>query len=63
MSRPNLGAVGVVVGVLSAWVSSASEDMSLLTGAYLPEFLLVTVLVLIAFAIRRLFARDRRPSR
>jgi uncharacterized membrane protein len=51
------------VGVLSAWASTASEDVSLLTGAYLPEFLLVTVLVVLILAIRRLFSRDRRSVR
>lgn len=51
------------MGALSAWVASASEDVSLLTGAYLPEFLLVTLLVLLAWTIKRLLTRDRRPSR
>lgn len=54
---------GVVVGVLSAWVSSASEDVSLFTGAYLPELLLVTLVVLVTWTIRSLLARDRRSSR
>ena len=49
--------------MLAAWVSSASEDVSLLTNAYLPELLVITVFVLLTWAIRRVFARERRPSR
>lgn len=51
------------MGVLSAWVSSASEDVSLLTRAFLPELLLVTVLVVLTFAVKWVFERDRRSSR
>jgi hypothetical protein len=49
--------------VIAAWVSSASEDVSLLTRAYLPELLVVTLVVLISLGIRRVFSRERRPSR
>jgi hypothetical protein len=49
--------------VLSAWVSSASEDVTLLTDAYLPELLLVTLVVAIALTVRVILYRARRPSR
>jgi hypothetical protein len=51
------------VSTLFAWVSSASEDVSLLTRAYLPELLVVTLFVLLSYGIRRVFARERRSSR
>ena len=48
---------------IAAWVSSASQDVSLVTGAYLPELLVVTLFVLLSFGIRRVFTRERRSSR
>jgi hypothetical protein len=52
------------VGLIAAWVSSASEDVSLLTRAYLPELLVITVFVFVSWAIRRVFSREHhRPSR
>jgi hypothetical protein len=51
------------VSAIAAWVSSASEDVSLLTRAYLPELLVVTLFVLLSFGIRRVFTRERRSSR
>ena len=51
------------MSTLFAWVSSASEDVSLLTRAYLPELLVVTLFVLLLYGIRRVFARERRSSR
>jgi hypothetical protein len=51
------------VSVLAAWVSSASEDVRLLTNAFLPEFLLITVLVVLMFGVRKVFERDHRSSR
>jgi hypothetical protein len=51
------------VGVLSAWVSSATEDVSLLTNAYLPELLLVTLVVFVSLAARVVVSRVRHSSR
>ena len=51
------------MGVLSAWVSSTSADVSLLARAYLPEFLLITLLVVLTMSVRRLVGRDRRSPR
>jgi hypothetical protein len=51
------------VSTLFGWVSSASEDVSLLTRAYLPELLVVTLFVLLSFGIRRVFTSERRSSR
>ena len=48
---------------IAAWVFSASDDVSLLTRAYLPELLVVTLFVLLSFGIRRVFTRERRSSR
>jgi len=50
------------VGVSLAWVASVREDVGLLAGAYLPEFLLVSVLLLLLWGIKRRFTRDARSS-
>jgi hypothetical protein len=51
------GEAGVGLGL--AWLSVVREDVSLLVGEFLPEALLVTVLALLLWAIRRL-SRDLR---
>jgi hypothetical protein len=45
-----------------AWLASIREDVSLLANEFLPEFLLVTVLLLTLWLIRWLFRRDARSS-
>jgi hypothetical protein len=51
---------GASVGVGMAWLSSIREDVGLLTSEFLPEFLLITVLLLALWGIRRRFGRDAR---
>jgi hypothetical protein len=50
------------VGVSVAWLASIGEDVGLLTNEFLPEFLLVTLLLLLFWGIRRRFRRDARSS-
>jgi hypothetical protein len=45
-----------------AWLAAIREDVGLLANEFLPELLLVTVLLLALWAIRRLFRRDARSS-
>ncbi|HEY3383266.1 MAG TPA: hypothetical protein VGK32_15955 [Vicinamibacterales bacterium] len=40
-----------------AWLSAVREDVGLLANAFLPEFLLVTVLLLVLLVIKRFFSR------
>ncbi len=47
---------------IATWLTLAAEDVSLLATAYLPEILVVTVLGLLFWLIRRLVARDPRSS-
>jgi hypothetical protein len=44
------------------WLASVREDVDLLTNEFLPEFLLVTVLLLALWLVRRLFRRDARSN-
>jgi hypothetical protein len=50
-----------VVGVVT-WLAAAREDVGLLANEYLPEFLLISVLLAVVWAIRRPFRRNGRPS-
>lgn len=45
-----------------AWLASFREDLGLLTDEFLPEFLLVTLLVLLLWGIRRWIRRDARSN-
>ena len=45
-----------------AWLASVREDVGLLANEFLPEFLLVTVLLLTIWTIRWWFRRDARSS-
>ncbi len=47
--------------VAYAWLASVREDVGLLTNEFLPEFLLITVLLLLLWGIRRRFQRDAHP--
>jgi hypothetical protein len=50
------------VGASAAWVASIGEDVRLLTSAFLPELLLVTLLLVVSWGIRRGFRRDARST-
>jgi hypothetical protein len=50
------------VGAVVAWLASVREDITLLVGEFLPEFLLVSLLLIVAWAIRKRFRRDARPT-
>jgi hypothetical protein len=45
-----------------AWLAVVREDVDLLANEFLPEFLLVTVLLLGMWLVRRLFRRDARSN-
>jgi hypothetical protein len=45
-----------------AWLAAVREDVDLLTSEFLPEFLLVSVLVILMFVVRRLLRRDARSN-
>lgn len=51
------------MSTLYAFFASASEDVSLLSGEYLPELLLVTLLVLVMWTTKWFLTRDRGASR
>ena len=46
------------MGAALAWLVSVREDISLLTGEFLPEFLLVSLLLVLSWALRKRFRRD-----
>ena len=48
------------MGLSLAWLASVREDVGLLTNEFLPEFLLITLLLLVLWAVRRVFRRDAR---
>ncbi len=50
------------MATLATWFAAAREDFGLLANEYLPEFLLISVLLIIVWAIRRPFRRDGRSS-
>jgi hypothetical protein len=43
-----------------AWLASVREGADLLTSEFLPEFLLVSVLLIAMWVVRRLLRRDAR---
>ena len=45
-----------------AWLGSAREAVNLLADEFLPEFLLVSVLLVGMWLVRRLFRRDARSQ-
>jgi len=45
-----------------AWLAAVREDVGLLTNEFLPELLLVTVLMLAMWFVRWLFRRDARSN-
>lgn len=44
------------------WLAAVREDVGLLAGEFLPEFLLVSVLLIAMWLVRRLFRRDARSN-
>jgi hypothetical protein len=50
------------VGLSFAWLASVGEDVGLLTNEFLPEFLLVSVLLLVLWGIRKRLGRDARST-
>lgn len=50
------------MGLSFAWLASVREDVGLLTNEFLPEFLLVSVLLLVLWGIRKRFGRDARST-
>jgi hypothetical protein len=50
------------VGASAVWLASIGEDLGLLTREFLPELLLVTVVLLISWGIRRGLRRDARST-
>jgi hypothetical protein len=51
-----------LVGASVAWLVGIGEDFRLLAMEYLPEFLLVSLLLLLSWGVRRGFRRDARSS-
>ena len=50
------------MSVFVAWMASVREDVGLVANEFLPEFLLVTVLLLGLWLVRWLFRRDARSN-
>ena len=50
------------MGASAAWLASIGEDVRLLTSAFLPELLLVTLLLVVSWGIRRGLRRDARST-
>ncbi len=50
------------MGAAFAWLTSIREDIALLTAEFLPEFLLVSLLLIVSWALRKRFRRDARPT-
>ena len=50
------------MGASVAWMVAIGEDLRLLAGEYLPELLLVSLLLLLSWGLRRGFRRDARSS-
>lgn len=50
------------MGSIASWLSLVTEDVSLLASAYLPEMLVIVVISLLFWLIRRLFSHDPRSS-
>lgn len=45
-----------------AWLVSLGEDIGLLTHEFLPEFLLVSLLLLVSWALRKRLGRNARST-
>jgi hypothetical protein len=50
------------VGATIAWLVSIREDIGLLTHEFLPEFLLVSLLLLISWGLRKRLGRNARST-
>jgi hypothetical protein len=50
------------VGAAAVWLASVREDVTLLVGEFLPEFLLVSLLLIVFWALRKRFRRDAHPT-
>lgn len=50
------------MGAAVVWLASVREDVTLLVGEFLPEFLLVSLLLVVFWAVRKRFRRDARPT-
>jgi hypothetical protein len=50
------------VGVSAAWLASIAEDIRLLGMEYLPELLLISLILLLSWGIRRGLRRDARST-
>ena len=50
------------MGASAAWLASIGEDARLLAREYLPELLLISLLLLLFWGIRRGLRRDARST-
>jgi hypothetical protein len=50
------------VGTTIAWLISIREDIGLLTHEFLPEFLLVSILLLVSWGLRKRIGRNARST-
>jgi hypothetical protein len=50
------------VGATIAWLVSIREDIGLLTHEFLPEFLLISLLLLVSWGLRRRWGRHARST-
>jgi hypothetical protein len=50
------------VGASAAWLASIGEDARLLAMEYLPELLLISLILLLFWGIRRGLRRDARST-
>jgi hypothetical protein len=50
------------VGASAVWLASIGEDIRLLAREYLPELLLISLLLLLFWGIRRGLRRDARST-
>lgn len=48
---------------MMAWLASAREDIGLLAGRYLPEFLVISILLVVSWTLRTRSSRHVRPPR
>jgi predicted O-methyltransferase YrrM len=50
------------LGPSAVWLASIGEDARLLTNEFLPELLLVSVVLLVSWGLRRGFRRNARTT-
>ncbi len=50
------------MGITTAWLASIGEDIGLLTNEFLPEFLLISFLLLVYWGVRKRFRRNARTT-